>query len=94
MAVLRNFTLPRIFGREGTRLQLRAEFFNIFNHPNLYVDAGTNDVGFDQFTQPGSIIARPGVTVRRGNDNGIASTSGVQSYIDNRQVVIAVKFIF
>jgi hypothetical protein len=29
---------------ERTALQLRGEFFNVFNHPNLYVNTGDNDV--------------------------------------------------
>ena len=38
-SVLKNFAL-----REGMVLQLRSEFFNIFNHSNLYVIPGTNVV--------------------------------------------------
>jgi len=29
---------------ETTTLQLRAEFFNLFNHPNLFVAGGTNNI--------------------------------------------------
>jgi outer membrane receptor protein involved in Fe transport len=36
--VYKDFFLPW----EGHKLQLRAEFFNLFNHSNLYADAGTN----------------------------------------------------
>ena len=38
-AVLKDFNLPR----EGMKLQFRAEFFNLFNHSNLFLD--TNTVG-------------------------------------------------
>ncbi len=38
-SVLKNFNLPR----EGMALQLRGEFFNVFNHSNLYAIAGTNE---------------------------------------------------
>src|SRR5262249_1277841 len=94
LAISKNFALPRIFGREGAKLQVRAEWYNAFNHPNLYVDAGTNDVNFPGFTNAqGEGI--PGVTVRRGSSlSGAASTAGQSSFIDNRQLVIGVKIIF
>ena len=38
--ILKNFKLPW----EGKKLQFRAEFFNLFNHSNLYAAAGTNQV--------------------------------------------------
>ena len=28
--------------REGMKLQRRAEFYDLFNHPNLYVNSGSN----------------------------------------------------
>lgn len=92
LALAKNFALPKIFGREGAKLQLRAEFYNVFNHANLYVDAGTNDVGFDSFVfSDGRSI--PAVTVRRGNGS-FPSTFGLPSFNDNRQIVIAAKIIF
>lgn len=30
--------------KDGMKLQFRAEFYNLFNHPNLYINGGTNDV--------------------------------------------------
>jgi hypothetical protein len=36
---MKNFTLAA-----ETHLQFRAEFYNLFNHPNLIVMGGTNDV--------------------------------------------------
>lgn len=38
MALLKNFNLPP----EGMKLQFRAEFFNLPNHSNLYVQQGSN----------------------------------------------------
>lgn len=92
MAILRNFAIPKIFGREGARLQLRAEFYNVFNHANLYVNEGTNDVGVFGFS-PSAGRFKPGVTVRRGNAID-PETLGLPSFIDNRQIVIAAKLIF
>lgn len=40
VGVLKNFKLPW----EGKKLQFRAEFFNLFNHSNLYAVAGTNQL--------------------------------------------------
>ncbi|PYX63609.1 MAG: hypothetical protein DMG74_16145 [Acidobacteria bacterium] len=50
-AVLKNFKLPP----EGMNLQFRAEFFNIFNHSNLYADPNTNNLA------GGAVLARRGV---------------------------------
>jgi hypothetical protein len=42
LSLVKNFLLP---WREGMGLQFRAEFFNLFNHPNFYLDG---DGGFGQ----------------------------------------------
>ena len=82
-ALLKTFPLPR----EGTRLQFRAELYNIFNHSNLYVNAGLNagltnisstDVSTASFTTSNGDFV-PGVTA---------------SFRDNRQIVLALKLIF
>jgi hypothetical protein len=73
-AVLKNIPLPR----EGVKLQFRAEFYNLFNHPNLYVNSGTNDVSASSFHRSGAQTI-PGVTA---------------SFRDSRQIVLAVKLIF
>ena len=73
-ALLKNILLPK----EGMKLQFRAEFYNLFNHPNLYINGGTNDVNASRFTRSdGQPI--PGVTA---------------SFIDNRQIVLVLKLIF
>jgi hypothetical protein len=72
--VLKNFPLPK----EGMTLQFRAEFYNLFNHPNLYVNAGTGDVNAQSFAL-GTGTSVPGVTA---------------SFRDNRQIVLALKFIY
>jgi hypothetical protein len=51
MALLKTFKLPW----ESTSLQFRAEFFNIFNHSNLYADPNSN------LLAAGEVEARRGV---------------------------------
>ncbi|MEW6208208.1 MAG: carboxypeptidase regulatory-like domain-containing protein [Acidobacteriota bacterium] len=93
LAITRTFSLAGLFNRDGAKLQLRAEFYNPFNHANLYVDAGTNDVANPFFVPVRGQAAIPSVTVRRGN-GAFPITAGAASFIDNRQMVIAVKLIF
>jgi hypothetical protein len=73
-AVLKNIPLPR----EGMKLQFRAEFYNLLNHPNLYVNGGSADVSTESFATSTGRFS-PGVTA---------------SFRDNRQVVLALKFLF
>ena len=42
LSLVKNFLMP---WREGLGLQFRAEFFNLFNHPNFYL---SGDGGFGQ----------------------------------------------
>jgi hypothetical protein len=73
-AIMKNFSLPK----EGIQLQFRAEFYNLFNHPNLYVNGGTPDVNALTFAPaPGTQV--PGVTA---------------SFKDSRQIVLALKLLF
>jgi hypothetical protein len=72
--LLKNIPLPR----EAMKLQFRAEFYNLFNHPNMYINGGTNDVNTSLFTRSDRQTV-PGVTA---------------SFRDNRQIVIALKLIF
>jgi hypothetical protein len=73
-AVMKNFPFPG----KGMQLQVRAEFYNLFNHPNLYVNAGTPDVSSLTFA-PSPGVQVPGVTA---------------SFKDNRQIVLGLKLIF
>jgi hypothetical protein len=59
-------------------LQLRAEFYNLFNHPNLFVNGSSADVFGESFTGRDGRTG-PGVT---------ASFSG------GRQIVMAIKISF
>jgi len=73
-ALIKNFPLPK----EGMQLQFRAEFYNLCNHSNLYINAGTADVSSLSFTpSPGTQVS--GVTA---------------SFKDNRQIVLALRLIF
>jgi Carboxypeptidase regulatory-like domain len=64
---------------ETKKLQFRAEFFNLFNHPNLFVAGGTNDIGNGNTT----------VEVTRGGlfDN-------INNAEQHRNIQLALKFIF
>jgi hypothetical protein len=73
VAIMKNFTIAA-----ETHLQFRAEFYNLFNHPNLIVEGGTNDVNSTPFhTASGPT---PGVIA------GFFDTS--------RQIVLALKLTF
>ena len=73
-ALLKNVPLPR----EDLKLQIRAEFYNLFNHPNLYIRPGTNDVNTSSFN-PSQGQTVPGVTA---------------FFKDSRQIVVALKLTF
>jgi carboxypeptidase family protein/TonB-dependent receptor-like protein len=73
-AVLKNIPLST----ESVKLQIRAEFYNLFNHPNLYVNSGTIDVNASSFHSSDANTI-PGVTA---------------SFRDSRQIVVALKLIF
>jgi hypothetical protein len=64
---------------ESKKLQFRAEFFNLFNHPNLFVAGGTNDIANGNTT----------VQVTRGGlfDN-------INNAEQHRNIQLALKFIF
>jgi hypothetical protein len=49
MALFKEFPISRL--REGTRLEFRAEVFNVFNHPQFgSVDSGLGDGSFGTIT--------------------------------------------
>jgi hypothetical protein len=74
MSLFRNISIS-----ESKRLQFRAEFFNVFNHPNLFVAGGTNNIAGGNST----------VQVTRGGliDN-------INNSEQHRNVQLALKFIF
>ena len=78
VAFMKNFPLPR----EETKLQFRAEFYNLFNHPNLYVNSNSVDVNTSTFNAA-THSPSPCVTAFFG-----------ATPADNRQIVIALKLVF
>lgn len=79
IALLKDFGLPTVFGREGVKVQLRGELYNVFNHPNLVVNAGSNEINTPSFFPTATGDPVEGVTA---------------SKLGNRQVVVAVKISF
>jgi hypothetical protein len=73
-ALIKNFPLPR----ERTKLQFRAEFYNLLNHPNLYVRNSSTDVSTPSFT----------------NSSGQFVPSVTASFRDNREIVLSLKLLF
>ena len=71
---MKNFALLQ----NRLKLQMRAEFYNVFNHPNLYVNSASTDVSTNSFTNAAGTFV-PGVTA---------------SFRDNRQTVLALKMTF
>src|SRR5262249_55970047 len=85
LAFIKNFDLPSIGGREGMKLQWRAEFYDLFNHSNLYLKTDTTDVAAPSFNiQQG--LAVPGVVASFGKPDRAPQEA--------RQIVMALKFIF
>ena len=81
----KNFDLPRIGRHEGLKLQYRAEFYNFFNHPNLYIQVNSRDVGALSFNNAtGASI--PGVVASYGTPDRLPQEA--------RQIVMALKLVF
>lgn len=69
-------TLPTPW--KEVQLQFRAEFYNLFNHPNLYLNVQSISVSANAFTNSNGDFV-PGVTA---------------SFHDNREIVLALKVLF
>jgi len=85
LALIKNFNLPASSRREGMKLQCRAEFYNFFNHSNLYLKADTANVGVSSFNTTGGASV-PGVLASFGTPERFPQEA--------RQLVLAVKLIF
>ena len=91
LALNKNFTTPI----EGLRVQFRTEFYNIFNHTNLYLPgslslsqgttAGTFGTGA---TVPVSAITAPAVA------NGVTSTGQITSTFQPRIIQFGLKILY
>src|SRR5262249_38775488 len=66
--------------KDEVRLQFRAEFFNIFNHPNLFVSGGTNNISNNPTNS---------VEVTRGG-----LFTNINNVEQHRNVQLALKLIF
>ncbi len=75
ISFFRNFKIT-----ETARLQFRAEFFNLFNHPNLFVAGGTNNIDSNTSNT---------VQVTRG---GLADN--INNVEQHRNTQLALKLIF
>jgi len=85
LAFIKNFSLPASGMLEGMKLQCRAEFYNFFNHSNLYFKADTANVGVSSFNTAGGTSV-PGVLASFGTPERFPQEA--------RQLVLAVKLIF
>ena len=85
LAFIKNFNFPASSRREGIKLQCRAEFYNFFNHSNLYFKADTANVGVSSFNTSGGTSV-PGVLASFGTPERFPQEA--------RQLVLAVKLIF
>src|SRR5262249_50947470 len=75
LSFLRNIDLT-----ESKKLQFRAEMFNPFNHPNLFVAGGPNNIATN--------TTNPGEATRGGLFDNINNVE------QHRNVQLALKFIF
>ena len=85
IAFIKNIDLPPVAGREGMKLQYRAEFYNVFNHSNLYFKVDTGNVTAPSFNTPEGATV-PGVMASFGTPDRFPQEA--------RQVVMALKLIF
>lgn len=85
IAFIKNLDLPSGSRREALRLQIRAEFYNLFNHSNLYFKPDTANVGAASFNGVDGTSV-PGVLASFGTPE--------RSPQEARQLVLAVKLIF
>ena len=85
VALAKNIDLTEMGGVEGLKLQFRAEFYNLFNHSNLYVKPATTNVAALSFNR--DLGSRgPGVLASFGTPSAFPQEA--------RQIVLAAKLIF
>jgi hypothetical protein len=79
-SLARSFSLPRL--REGTRLTIRADAFNILNHANL--------------NNPNSLLGSPGFGLatygRQGTASGFPAVSPVNETARQIQLLVRIEF--
>ncbi len=84
VAILKDFRLPH----EGHKLQFRAEFYNLFNHSNLYVVPGTN--AFTGSGDPAVPLSGSFVEAKRG----IPASFGAGTPKERRNIQLGLRYIF
>jgi hypothetical protein len=84
VAILKNLNLPGVFGQEGLKLQVRAEFYNVLNHSNLYVNSSARDVARLSWNTPTTMT--PAVTASFGTPERLPQEA--------RQIVLGLKVLF
>jgi len=99
-SLVKNTKIPRI--SEAFNIQLRLDFFNIFNHPNFNPPV-TNEFIMDPTSLTPGTVAAPGPTGpctanNQGNSGCIANAGaldgGDQTATPSRQMQVSVKFVW
>jgi hypothetical protein len=84
VAVFKNLNLPGVFRPEGLKIQLRAEFYNVLNHSNLYVNSSSRDVA--RLSWNTQTTTTPGVIASFGTPERLPQEA--------RQIVLGLKVLF
>jgi hypothetical protein len=79
---------------ETIGVQLRAEFFNIFNHPNFALPNGSINPGFDQFGQPSCVPSQGCFDGQISQTPDVAQGNPGLGGGGPRVIQLGVKFLF
>jgi len=79
---------------EKLGVQLRAEFFNIFNHPNFALPNGSINPGFDQFGQPSCVPSQGCFDGQISQTPDVAQGNPGLGGGGPRVIQLGVKFLF